>query len=172
MNDPILTRAVTRYYSEKAKIKARQRAELETELEELAADVGDEIARVRLEKSASIADISAIMGVQNRTLIYQMIRSSEVRRANGAPAPKPDHLVEETTEDDAPAPAPQGEEYSIAWFNNGQVATVTFAEDESYDIVMVDGSPDLPDEWAEHSRERRVLYKEIAKKLREGEPDA
>lgn len=156
MNDPKLTQSVVRYHTEKAKIKARQRIELEAELETFAADVGDEIQRLRTEGHASINDVSAIIGVQNRTFIYKMIDASKNR---STPKEVP---TEDVTEDDDSTPL-----YVIEWHNNDTLARVVFDETEHYDIPVIDGSPDLPEEWAEHTRERRDLYKQIAKQIRE-----
>lgn len=164
MNDPILTRAVQKYYTEKAKIKERQKVELAREVYELAADVGDEIARVRREQGASIADVAAIIGVQNRSFIYTMIKASE-ERALHAPKVKnkgeiPDEADDEDEDDESPT-------FLIEWFNEGTTAVVTFPEDdERYEVPIIDGVPDLPEEWADHTKERRELYKVIVKLLR------
>lgn len=152
VTDPNLVNAVTNYRVQRDRIKNRQKRELESELFEWKADVGDEINRVRKQQGASIQEIGNIMGVQNRTFIYEMISCSNLRNKslpNGTPV----------TEDESERPP-----YTIEYGDG--VARVTFDEDESYDISIIDGLPDIPEEWGEHTRTRRDLYKQIIKEIK------
>lgn len=161
---PNLVSAVVKYREQRAKIKARQRAELEAELAPWAADVGQEINSVRNATSASIQDIADIIGIQNRTFIYKMLNAAKSAGLTVdepvRPLPQKEIVITGLVEDDVA--------YTIDYFDG--VAKVTFDDDvstEYYDIVVVDGTPDLPDEWAEHTKERRAMYKDIAKAIRD-----
>lgn len=157
--DPQLTAAVIKYREQRAKIKSRQRQELEDELKPWASDVGTEINRVRREVGASIQDIADIIGIQNRTFIYKMINSVP---SIDTPEPRQDAALF-----GAPVVVKNKDretEYYIEYFDGA--ATVHFPNDESYDIVVIDGHPDLPEEWAEHSKERRGQYRYIAASIR------
>lgn len=156
MNDAKLTQSVTALKVQQAKIKDRQKRELEEETLPWKADVGDEIKRIRYSRSASIADIAAMIGVQNRTFIYDCLRASDARTK---PEPKP--TPETPAEGDTEATTP---EYVIEYGDG--TARVTFDEDEWYDLPIIDGSPDIPEEWGEHTRTRRDLYKQIVQEIK------
>lgn len=162
MADAKLTQAVIRYREQRAKIKARQKQELNEELAPWAADVGDVILDLR-RKSYTIQDVANEIGIQNRTFIYEMIEASKARTGLlDAPSPLPgEQGTTQDEEDDTEA-------YSIEWHDSENV-TVTFGPDnEQYDIVIEDGIPSLPEEWGDHSKERRMLYKDIIAELKEG----
>lgn len=161
MNDPKLASAVTRYQVEKVSKKQAQKGELNDHLEPWLADIGDEIKRVREEQGASIKDVGNIMGIHNRTFIYDALRASEKR--NPDVITEPGGFTGATYSDPEPDKTTD-KSYTIEYFSG--VARVKFSEDESYDVAVVDGTPDMPEEWADHTRERRLLYKEILSEIK------
>jgi hypothetical protein len=156
-----LVQSVVKYREQRAKIKARQRLELEQELEAWKADVGDEIAAVR-RTGLSVADVCNAIGNQNRTFVYDMIGASA--RRNGTAKREYDHSKYEQDHGREREPAT----YSIEYGEN--VARVAFDDDVStewYDIQIIDGVPDLPEEWADHTKERREIYKKIIAEIKD-----
>lgn len=152
--NPELVKAVISYKAQREKVKVRQRHELEDELFEWKADVGDEILVAR-EQGKSIATIAAIIGIQNRTFIYEMLSAANLRNG-GEDKPRPEPEPEEA-EDSAP--------YKIEMFDGA--ARVTFADGDAYELDIIDGRPDLPEEWGDHTKERRALYKQVIQEIKE-----
>lgn len=165
MNDAQLVQAVTKYKTKREQIKSRQKRDLEDEVAPWKADIGEEIVRVRAEKNASIQDIADIIGVQNRTFIYDMIRAYKITQGE-VPAPtfkeiEADINYTDTNIGDAP--------YLITFGDS--IARVEFPpygteDSEWYDLPIIDGTPDVPEEWGEHTRERRDLYKQIIAEIK------
>jgi hypothetical protein len=154
-----LVQATIKYKEQRAKIKARQRRELEEELEPWKADVGDEISAVR-RQGLSVADVCNAIGNQNRTFVYDMIGASA--RRNGTAKPEPVFEAYVTPDNDVV--------YEMDWYDN--VVKVHFNEDdEHYTIPIIDGVPDLPEEWSDHTKERRALYKDIVKAINDHDWD-
>ena len=160
---PNMVKAVLSYKAQREKIKTRQRHELEDELFSWKADVGDEILIARAE-GKSIATIAAIIGIQNRTFIYEMMAAANSR--NGAREPVPsfgegDDQYDDDSDDEDTAP------YKLTFYD-GQVK-VTFPDGDGYVLSIIDGRPDLPEEWGDHTKERRALYKQIIKDITDHE---
>lgn len=158
-NSPQMVKAVISYKSQREKIKTRQRRELEDELFQWKADVGDEILRAR-DEGKSIATIASIIGIQNRTFIYEMMSAANTRNGGEKPEPAP----EDEFEGDPDNP---DADYLLRFYD-GQVE-VTFPDGDEYTLSIIDGRPDLPDEWADHTKARRDLYKQIIKDITEHE---
>ena len=159
MNDTALVNSVVKFQSKKTQVKSRQKTDLEVELEPWKADIGDEILRVRTEKGASIADIANIIGIQNRTFIYDAIRAANVRNGSVKEVKISSQIIPAiNNEPDEVKP------YTIEYGDG--LARVTFDETEYYDVVIIDGQPDIPEEWGEHTRERRDLYKQIVAEIK------
>lgn len=156
ITDSKLTQAHERYRTKKAQVIAQQRVDLQKELYAYAADVGDEIARVR-DAGNSIEAVGYMLGVQNRTHIYQMIKASEARSKGKVRVITPEPETDAADDDSAP--------YSIEWFSGA--AKVTFPDGDTYDVQIIDGEGDAPDEWSEHTKERRLLYKQILQEIRQ-----
>lgn len=154
-----LVQATVKYREQRAKIKARQRRELEEELEPWKADVGDEVANVR-RQGLSVQDVCNAIGNQNRTFVYDMIGASA--RRNGTAKTEPEKIVEFANKTYAP-------EYTIDFYDG--FAKVSFDSEESYEVAVIDGVPDLPEEWSEHTKERRALYKDIVKAINDHDWD-
>jgi ATP-dependent 26S proteasome regulatory subunit len=155
-----LVQATIKYKQKRAEIKARQRRELEDELEAWKADVGDEISEVR-RHGLSVADVCNAIGNQNRTFVYDMIGASARRRGVVQPEPNPRDVVTTVKFEERPT-------YSLEFFDNAvKVAIDDDVSTEWYDIVVVDGVPDLPEEWADHGKDRRAMYKDIIKEINE-----
>lgn len=154
-----LVQATVKYREQRAKIKARQRRELEEELEPWKADVGDEVANVR-RQGLSVQDVCNAIGNQNRTFVYDMIGASA--RRNGTAKPEPEKIIEFANKTYAP-------EYTIDFYDG--FAKVSFDSEESYEVAVIDGVPDLPEEWSEHTKERRALYKDIVKAINDHDWD-
>ena len=160
-----LVQSYLKYKQKRAEIKARQRRELEEELEAWKADVGDEIGNVR-RQGLSVADVCNAIGNQNRTFVYDMIGASA--RRNGEAYGQVGIQPVVPTQPYVGNPAHEREEttYEIEYFDN--VAKVGFDDDVStewYEIPIIDGVPDLPEEWSDHTKERRALYKDIVKAI-------
>ena len=154
-NNTALRASVTALKVQQAKIKERQKHELDEELEPWKADVGDSIKVVRSASNASIQTVAGILGVQNRTFIYDMLRASDAR--GKAPEQKTTPPTSETEIETEP-------EYTIEYGDG--TARVTFPDDEWYDLPIIDGAPDIPEEWGEHTRARRDLYKQIVAEIK------
>jgi hypothetical protein len=157
-----LVQAVVKYRTKRAEIKARQRQELEQELEPWKADVGDEVSNVR-RHGLSVQDVCNAIGNQNRTFVYDMIGASA--RRNGTA--KFEEAVNPTRDAaEVERLKSLGATYEIEYGDNA--VRVVFDDDvstEYYDIQIIDGSPDLPDEWADHTKERREIYKTIIREI-------
>lgn len=146
-----------RYRAERARKQSQQREELREHMEPWLADLGDEILAAR-SKGMSIEGIGNMMDLHNRTFIYDAIRAAKARgKVNGNTPTQEAPIPENATEDDKP--------YAIHYFDG--VVQVVFPQGETYEIVLVDGEPDVPEEWADHTKERRKLYKEILSEIRE-----
>ena len=154
-----MVKAVIAYKTQRERIKERQRKELEDELFPWKADVGDEILLARTE-GKSIATIASIIGIQNRTFIYEMIAAANVRNG-GEKKPERESIPVELGDGDDD----DNTVYRINYFDG--FAQVVFPDGDQYEIAMLDGDLDLPEEWGDHTKERRALYKDIIKELRE-----
>lgn len=164
-----LVQATIKYKQKRAEIKARQRRELEEELEPWKADVGDEISNVR-RHGLSVADVCNAIGNQNRTFVYDMIGASA--RRNGAVIPESKTFDLAAHAERLAASEREEATYDIEYFDG--FVKVTFDDDvstEFYEIAVIDGVPDLPEEWSEHSKERRALYKDIVKAINDHDWD-
>lgn len=160
MDRPELVRRYVRYRDEKAKIRARQKDELNRELLPFLRDVGEAVI-ARQGAGDSVDVILDALGSQNKTFMYEA--KAEYQRGPTPP--------QEASE---PAIAPGGgllhrpeEAYSL--FNEGQRTGVEIYTHgmpvETYYIDFVNGEPVVPDEWATHDAERRALYKKILKEI-------
>lgn len=158
-----LVQATIKYKQKRAEIKERQRRELEEELESWKADIGDEISEVR-RHGLSVADVCNAIGNQNRTFVYEMIGASARRNGVVQADVRSEHAAFAQR-----TPVERSEtDYTLEYFDNAvKVAIDSDSSTEWYDIVIIDGVPDLPEEWADHSRERRELYKNIIKEINE-----
>lgn len=150
--DVALTRAMRKYRNEMAKVKAEQKKVLDTHLNPWLADVGVEITRLR-ETGFTIDEIGTMLGVKNKTFIYSAMRAA------GSETTAPVTTADTDADQDEDGPG-----YVIEYYDG--VVRVILDESEQYDIVLVDGTePDLPVEWAEHTKERRAVYRDIVKKI-------
>lgn len=150
MADAALSKAMLAYKTKHTAVKAQQKQELEDTLKPWLSDIGREINRLRA-GGYTVREVGDMLGVQNRSFIYSAIAAAK----DSEPAQVVESVVE--TDDE------QDQLYTIEYFDG--VARVTFGDDESYELVVVDGDPDVPEEWGEHSRERRMLYRDILKEV-------
>ena len=157
-----LIQSVTALKEQRAKVKAQHKVALERETEPWKADVGLLILKARNERGLSINRIGEIIGVQNRTFIYDCIRAAQAQTDPNATVKGE---VEVTQDIDPNA-------YEIEWLDDSESVRVVFdGGDEEYYLtverkgkyVMVDS----PEEWADHTRERRAVYKQILADVRE-----
>lgn len=150
MADAALSKAMLAYRTKHAAIKAQQKSELAEILKPWLSDVGTEIKRLRA-SGYTVREVGEMLGVQNRSFIYSAIAAAK----DSEPVQAAEPAVE--TDDE------QDQLYTIEYFDG--VARVTFDSDEVYELVVIDGDPDVPEEWGEHSRERRMLYRDILKEV-------
>ena len=155
-----LLKAVEDYKTARQNVKAAQKITLEESLEAEKAHLGKMIVEARSNRGLTIDDIGLIIGIKNRTFIYDMINAHYRRQG---PATVPNTTNDTTTDEPTP-------EYSIEYLEDSDTAVVTFSDDEIYYLERVEGtrqSFQVPEEWADHSKERRSQYKEILNSVRE-----
>lgn len=159
MTDNIeLIKATESYKEERRKLKEIQRRTLEDMLEEDKAELGRAIVTARSERGLTIDDIGLIIGIKNRTFIYDMINA--YNRSQQATV---------TTSDDDVFPTDDPNLYGVEWLDDDNVR-VFFSDNEQYYLSRIEGTKngwELPEEWADHTRERRNQYKQILAELRE-----
>lgn len=149
-----LVRRYLKYSEAKARIRARQKQELEVELLPFTKDVGEAVI-ARQQSGDSVDVILDALGRQNKTFLYDAKRA-----AQGG--------VVTSTPDEVPEPAegdldPDG--YSLTVAADGQEAEVDFGNGEVYFISIGKDYISAPDEWAGHSKERRAIYRKILTEL-------
>ncbi len=150
-----LTKATERYKIARGIVKQAQRVQLEETLHDEKVTLGKAIVTARAERGLTIDEIGLIIGIKNRTFIYDMINAY----INTEEKPV---ATETETETETP-------EYTIEYLDDSGTAVVTFGEDEIYYLTLVEGtrqSFDLPIEWPDHSAPRRALYKQIIAEAR------
>lgn len=153
------------YKAKRGRIKEAQKAELETRTGPEKYRLGHAIDQARKERGLTISEVGAIIGIQNRTFIYDMIKT--YRSYDGAPEGIVTDIITPTTpaiDTDADAEAP----YTLEFNDDAESVDVSFGDGENYIVLVENGRPiDLPEEWAEHTRERRLLYKQVLADIRE-----
>lgn len=152
-NTSKLVKRYTDYRVKNAQIKARQKAERETELLPFLADIGEAVAQLRTE-GVSVVDQATEVTNKNRNFLYAALRAHDAR---STPTP-----VEEVT--------PQGwvePDYEIA-FKGNSLAEVWLASypgnslDTGVQLTLSDGVvEDFPDAWLSGSPEERAFYKRL-----------
>lgn len=144
------------YWAKRREIKQRQRDELERELLPYAITLGEALAEAR--ETTNIDDLAATLGRSGKNFIYDMIRTY---RANiGKPLPEPPTKRSQPTTPE-PTPEPDNPQFLIVTVEDNSYWVVEIDTD-TYDI-RVDANDKLitPEEWMTHSKERRLIYKEI-----------
>lgn len=147
-----MVRAMIAYREQKTKIKAKQRSELNESLIPWAKTLGKTIIEAR-DHGMTIQEIADTIGLQNRSFIYEMIRAAKPEQEQEQEA-----VVSEAT---VSASTP---EYTILYYDGA--AVVSFDAYESYEVMVIDGVPDVPEEWSEHSAARRALYKKVIQEIK------
>jgi len=155
----------TRYRTEKTKIRARQRLELERELRPLAVELGRAIVDER-NKGKRIEDIGYMIGLKNKTFIYSMI---EEFKHSGEPTP--------TTPPEQGAVEPAEitfEPYELYDFEyHGNTAVLSIIEDGTPTeyVLGLSNTGEVvttPEAWLTASKDQRKLYAKIIKEIEDG----
>lgn len=151
------------YKNKRQRAKEAQKAELEVLTSPEKYSLGHAIEEARRTRGLTISEIGTIIGIQNRTFIYDMITT--YRRLNNGEedflpdtiTTNPDDTIKEVTE------AP----YRLEFDDDAEAVSVIFPDDETYIVLIENGRPvDIPEEWEEHTRERRLIYKDILAEIR------
>lgn len=148
-----LINAYLKYKTQRAKIKARQREELEHELAWLAVDVGREID-VEKTNGTKIEEISFMIGLKNRTFIYKMWNAFLDSQK------EPEQTIDEPVDE-------QLEPYEYYFAKDGKSVRVTFDEDELVYLDLDDEGNvvDVPESWTQGTKEERKRYAIIIKEI-------
>jgi len=159
ISNAALIAVIDQYKDKREEVKATQKEELESILLPWKYSLGRVIVQARTQRGLTVSEIGVIIGVQNRTFIYEMIRAYQAGPEGFIPV-KPATPAEEQT------PVEDGPPYRIEWLDDSDTAHVIFPDDEEYYVTVDNGFPDIPEEWEEHTRARRDLYKEIIVSIR------
>ena len=155
-----------RYKKKRESIKARHRIELESELEPYKSDLGEAFLYEKEINKLRIEDIAALLGTKNRRVFYDMVKA--FKRAHTGTESQPEHVTVMTGDDYTDADSENFRE-SIFWepseTNPGymKVSVNTFGAVIVYEVLLIDGLPVVPDEWANHTKTKRALYSEFVK---------
>lgn len=150
-----LVRATETYRTARKIVKQAQRVQLEAALQSEKAVLGKAIVTARSERGLTIDEVGLIIGIKNRTFIYDMINAYL----------KEETPVTQTTETEEDTTTP----YTIEYFDDTDMFEVKFGEDEIYFLNRVEGTRqgvEVPEEWVDHTKERRALYKDILAEIR------
>lgn len=161
VTNDMLIKLTDTYKAERERVKQVQRQDLENHLALKKYDLGYAIEKARKERGLTIAEIGAIIGIQNRTFIYDMIGTYRAIGDPGIPVPSETLQEAPVTDDNKP--------YTIEYNDDADTVTIRFGEDEEYELFRIDGTKasfELPEEWPDHTKERRALYKEILAEIR------
>ena len=151
-----LMRATETYRTARKIVKQAQRVQLEAALQSEKAVLGKAIVTARSERGLTINEVGLINGIKNRTFIYDMINAYLKEET-------PVTQTTETEEDTTTTP------YTIEYFDDTDMFEVKFGEDEIYFLNRVEGTRqgvEVPEEWVDHTKERRALYKDILAEIR------
>ena len=151
-----LMRATETYRTARKIVKQAQRVQLEAALQSEKAVLGKAIVTARSERGLTIDEVGLIIGIKNRTFIYDMINAYLKEKT-------PVTQTTETEEDTATTP------YTIEYFDDADMFEVKFGDDEIYFLNRVEGTRqgvEVPEEWVDHTKERRALYKDILAEIR------
>lgn len=165
MTEQLVT-AYTRYKVQKAKIKARQRQELEKELEPWARDVGEAILAEKV-NGLKVDEIAILIGNKNRNFQYDMMRTATngLLVDNGIDPVTTKPLVEsEPDELQFTIRSNAADKWQVdTWRNDSDV------EPESYVLETYKGKvQDLPESWLTATPADRNVYRMIIAEV-EGE---
>ena len=151
-----LVRVSERYREARRRAKEVHRAMLEESLHHDKAELGKAIVTARSERGLTIDEVGLIIGIKTRTFIYDMINAYLKEET-------PVTQTTETEEDTATTP------YTIEYFDDTDTFEVKFGDDEIYFLNRVEGTRqgvEVPEEWVDHTKERRALYKDILAEIR------
>ena len=151
-----LVRVSERYREARRRAKEVHRVMLEESLHHDKAELGKAIVTARSERGLTIDEVGLIIGIKNRTFIYDMINAYLKEKT-------PVTQTTETEEDTTTTP------YTIEYFDDTDMFEVKFGEDEIYFLNRVEGTRqgvEVPEEWVDHTKERRALYKDILAEIR------
>lgn len=143
-----------KYIVKRQQIRNEQRTELARRLEDYAYEIGRDFVGLKAE-GRRVEDITAMLGMKNRTFLYDMERVFRSRES----------AAETIVEDEAPQPRYRvtidGNEARVAWLDPFDIVQ---NEDTIYleDNVVVS----MPESWVnELDPKVRKLYREIVKEV-------
>lgn len=155
-----LINAYLSYKQERARIKNRQRLELERELEPYLHLMGEAIHTERSKNAKSMDEVLDMLGTRNRNLAYNA--ESFFRQGLLSADPEPVSTPDPTDPPEAVDTAAYGVHRLSEY-----VFLVTFSDGTEQEVTIHNGEVDVPDAWLSGSKDDRAKYREVIDAIRE-----